>query len=58
MLDYIHQLIGKEVEVEAHGIIYRGVLIEVGEENVYLKAESGWITIPTGDVTDMNLLEP
>jgi len=53
MLDYIHELIGKEVEVEANGILYRGELVEVGEEDIYLKTESGWITISVMNVTDI-----
>lgn len=57
MLDYIYRLIGKEVEVEAHGITYRGELVEVGEEDVYLRSETGWITIPVRDVTDIRLPE-
>jgi hypothetical protein len=46
----IKYLIGKDVQVAAHGIIYRGRLIEVGMEEVYLKGDTGWITIMTTDV--------
>lgn len=44
-MDDLIRLIGKEVIVEADGIIYRGELIEVTEQEVYLKSESGWLTI-------------
>ncbi|MCL5023102.1 MAG: hypothetical protein M1497_07025 [Nitrospirae bacterium] len=39
-------LLGKYVEVVANGIVYRGKLVEIGEEEVYLEAESGWVAIP------------
>lgn len=45
MYDLI-KLIGKEVTVEADGLIYRGELVEVSEQEVYLKSEMGWMTIP------------
>ncbi len=40
------ELIGKFVEVMANQTIYRGKLVEVGEEDVYLESESGWVVIP------------
>jgi|Deesub1362A_J573_1020465.scaffolds.fasta_scaffold17572_2 hypothetical protein len=49
----IENLTGKEVVVIANGITYRGILVEVGEQEVYLQAESGWITIPTEHVVDI-----
>jgi hypothetical protein len=49
----IRYLLGKEVEVVAHGIVYRGRLIEVGDEEVYLKGDGGWITLMTADVEDI-----
>ncbi len=53
----IHNLIGKEVVVEANGITYRGRLVEVNEQEVYLQAESGWITILTENVVDIREAE-
>lgn len=44
------ELIGKEVEVMANNVIYTGILVEVGEVDVYLEAQSGWIVIPTDQV--------
>lgn len=49
----INRLLKKEVEIVAHGFIYRGILIEVGIEDVYLKTETGWITISNNDVTEI-----
>jgi len=39
------ELIGKIVEVETREITYTGKLIEVGEDEVFLESESGWITV-------------
>ena len=38
--------LGKDVEVLALETTYKGKLIEIGETEVYLQAESGWIVIP------------
>ncbi|MDI6745164.1 MAG: hypothetical protein QMD07_07290 [Thermodesulfovibrionales bacterium] len=42
----MQNLVGKEVEVLALETTYKGRLIEIGETEVYLEAESGWIMIP------------
>ncbi len=40
-------LIGKIVTVEATDrITYTGKLVEIGEEEVHLESEMGWIVIP------------
>jgi hypothetical protein len=39
-------LVGKIVEVVTEEIIYTGKLIEIGEDEVHLESESGWIVIP------------
>jgi hypothetical protein len=39
-------LIGKIVEVETGETTYTGKLIEIGEEEVHLESEIGWIVIP------------
>ena len=49
----MHELIGKEVEVVALDIIYRGVLVEISESEVYLRSETGWITIPVSNITEI-----
>ncbi|HEB75916.1 MAG TPA: hypothetical protein ENJ04_06155 [Nitrospirae bacterium] len=46
-------LIGKRVVVEANGITYRGRLVEVGETEVHLETELGWVTLPTDHVVDI-----
>ncbi len=44
------ELIGKDVEVVANNTLYRGVLVEIGETDVYLQAQTGWIVIPVDQV--------
>jgi hypothetical protein len=46
-------LIGKEVEVTAQGVLYRGTLIEVSETDVFLKGELGWVQLQVDGVTDI-----
>jgi len=41
------ELTGKIVVVQTGDISYIGKLIEVGEKEVHLEAESGWLVIPT-----------
>ncbi len=44
------ELLGKFVEVMANQTVYTGKLVEVGEEDVYLLSESGWVVIPVDRV--------
>ncbi len=44
------ELIGKYVEVMANNITYTGKLVEIGETDVYLEAESGWVVIPVEQI--------
>ena len=47
MRDTLTGLVRKRVEVLARGgITYRGVFIEANEDTIYLKSDTGWITIP------------
>jgi len=43
-------LIGTYVEVTANDIVYAGKLVEIGEEDVFIEAASGWIVIPLKNV--------
>ena len=49
----MQELIGKEVEVSANDIIYRGVLVELGETDVHLRAETGYIIIPMDSILEI-----
>jgi len=42
----MQDLTGKEVVVHTTETIYRGKLIEMGQEELYLQADDGWIMIP------------
>ena len=53
----MHTLIGKLVVVEANEITYTGKLIEIGEEEVHLESESGWIVIPVDSVSSIQAKE-
>ncbi|MDH5202605.1 MAG: hypothetical protein OEZ31_07875 [Nitrospirota bacterium] len=39
-------LIGKIVEVQTADMMYVGKLIEIGEVDVHLESESGWVIVP------------
>lgn len=53
----IQSMIGKEVEVYANGIEYRGVLIEVSDEEVHLKTAMQWIALPAAAVSAIHSVE-
>jgi hypothetical protein len=46
-------LVGKIVDVETPGMTYTGKLIEIGEDEVHLESESGWIVIPVEKITSI-----
>ncbi len=45
-----YEMIGKDVVVYANGITYSGKLVEINDQEVYLEAESGWLTIPVAQI--------
>ncbi len=49
----IHEMLGKEVEVLANGMTYRGVLMEVSETEVHLKTMMQWMTLSISAVSDI-----
>jgi len=51
----LYTMIGKEVEVIANGMVYKGVLIEVSETEVHLKGQLQWITLPASSVSQVKL---
>ena len=46
-------LIGKMVIVETHETTYTGKLVEIGEEEVHLESEMGWIVIPVDRIASI-----
>ncbi len=53
----MQELLGKEVEVNTNETIYRGILIEVTENEIQLKSEYGWVSIPAEKVTDVRAVD-
>ena len=51
----IQSMIGKEVDVIANGMNYSGVLIEVSDTEVHLKASFQWISLPVSTVSEVKL---
>lgn len=51
----IQNMIGKEVEVIANGMTYRGVLVEVSDVEVHLKGLMQWISLPASSVSVVKL---
>lgn len=43
-------LIGKMVEVITPDTTYKGKLVEIGEDDVYVESETGWIVVPVEKV--------
>jgi len=49
-----HQsLMGRQVEVMAAGILYRGTFVEMTDEDVKLRGPTGWIILPIGRVSSV-----
>ncbi len=47
------ELIGKIVVVETADTIYTGKLIEIGEEEVHLESEVGWLVIQVDRISSI-----
>ncbi len=53
----MQDMIGKEVEVTANGISYRGELVEITDNEVTLKTLMQWISLPMSSVNIIKLAE-
>ncbi len=53
----IREMMGKEVELIANGVAYRGVLIEVSDAEVHIKTSMQWISLPASSVTSIKPAE-
>ena len=53
----IQELIGKEVEVRSADTVYKGILVEIGETEIYLMSDNGWIVLPVEGVAEIKLAE-
>ncbi len=58
MRNPVTELIRKFVCVEGNGTRYFGTLIEVNEDDVILKTESRWITVPLERVIGIREVDP
>jgi ferredoxin-fold anticodon binding domain-containing protein len=56
MLNQLQMLKGKEVEVDFHGTLYRGVLTDIGEDEIFLKSQNNWITLSMWEIGDVRLV--
>lgn len=55
--DNIMGMIGKDVEVMAGGMAYRGKLIEISETEVFLQGDMGWMQLGIETVTSIHPVE-
>ena len=53
IIGHMQELIGKQVEVLTADIVYKGILVEIGEAEIYLQAENGWIMVSVDRVVDV-----
>ncbi|MBI5408327.1 MAG: hypothetical protein HZA14_03070 [Nitrospirae bacterium] len=53
----MHELMGKQVEVHTAEIVYRGILVELGETEIHLQSDNGWIVIRVDRIVDVRLIE-
>ena len=51
----IRDMVGKEVEVNSNGMVYRGKLIEVTSDEVHLKGPLQWIALPVATIGSVKL---
>jgi hypothetical protein len=51
----LYTMIGKEVEVVANGMVYKGVLIEVSDSEVHIKGQLQWMSLPVSSVSRIKL---
>lgn len=53
----MRELFGRKVEVVTADTTYEGTLMEVGEAEVHLQAETGWIVVPVDRVVEIRAAE-
>jgi hypothetical protein len=52
----IQEMLGKEVEVIANGLSYRGMLVEVSDTEVHIKSRLQYVSLPASSVTEVRLV--
>ena len=58
MRNPIDTCLNQFVCVEANGVRYFGTLIEVGEEELYLRTDTRWVTVPVERVHSVRQVDP
>lgn len=53
----MYEMIGKNVEVQANGITYKGKLVEIGEREVHLESQTGWLVIRNDQITSIQKVD-
>ncbi len=53
MIDEFTRLKGKRVEIIANGIVYKGILIDLTEEDLNLQTDTQWILLPLDGVVSV-----
>ena len=53
----MQHLTGREVIVLTSETTYRGKLVELGEHELYLQADDGWIVVPVEKIADIQEAE-
>ncbi len=54
----LRELIGKEVEIVANGIVYKGILKDVSEQAVSMLSTSGWLEIMMSSINRISEAAP
>jgi len=49
----MQNLVGKTVVVDTFETTYTGTLVEIGDQEVYLQSDTGWMVIPIDRVTNI-----
>ncbi len=55
-MDHLQMLKGKPVEVDFQGMLYTGILMDISEDEVFLKTDDSWLALPLYEVGDIRPL--
>jgi ferredoxin-fold anticodon binding domain-containing protein len=54
----LRELIGKNVEIVANGIVYKGILKDVSEQAVSILSTSGWLEVTMSSISKISEAVP
>jgi hypothetical protein len=54
----LDECLRKFVSVEAAGVRYLGILVEVGEEEIILRSTNRWISVPVEKISSVVAVDP